>query len=171
MGEDSKSTVVLGASDHKGQLATVHPLVVAPLSPLLKITERRVPKHSSTHAGITTSKVTHSHSQNQQTERKMGEPEKSNDISHTLIVSSQWIANLQFLDETTADACRVIAWKVRRLVGCKLDAVLEWCADFYRQLNAPPILTPAGNPYVQQRWQPLHLFLTPDGRLKSVVER
>lgn len=85
------------------------------------------------------------------------------------------IAQIQpALKELKADAtsaCAVVKERLEKLTGTRVDQVTAWTARMYKQFMSPPVMTPAAGPYVIDRYMHAPLYVTRDGRLKTVVAR
>jgi hypothetical protein len=66
---------------------------------------------------------------------------------------------------------RELADRLEQLSGHKFGELAAWLKRLYRQVAAPPVVTPAGAPYLVDRYMHAPVYLTPEGRLKTVVGR
>lgn len=64
-----------------------------------------------------------------------------------------------------------LAGRLEQISSGKFGQLAAWLERLYRQVTAPPVLTPAGTPYIVDRYLHAPVYLTPEGRLKTVVGR
>lgn len=79
----------------------------------------------------------------------------------------------QDVDESL-DACIVASRQVGSLISHRLNQLVSWLEALFKQLNSLPKATPAGSPYVPTSLSAPSqraFYLTPEGRIKMVVDR
>jgi hypothetical protein len=76
--------------------------------------------------------------------------------------------------EEAADTASTLCRQAEVLARHKFQEVSKWFCKLYTQLQSHPQATPVGGPYTAQplvTQQRPNLFLTPEGRIKTVVHR
>ncbi len=91
--------------------------------------------------------------------------------SDSLEPFAQWRPALKDLQQDTASAFGVVKDRLEKLTGTRFEQVTAWAARTYKQFTSPPVMTPAAGPYVVDRYMHAPMYLTREGRLKTVTAR
>ena len=74
--------------------------------------------------------------------------------------------------EEVVDTGSVVAGRLFKVARARFDQIAHWLAKLAQELNASvPGATPAADPYVARSMNGARLYLTGEGRLKTVVSR
>lgn len=97
-----------------------------------------------------------------QANKRAGEHEK---------LVGKWSSSLAALNDDAMAAGKFLVARLEKASGHRLSEVKRWLTRLTRQLTSPAVDAPAGAPYIVDRYMHAPIYLTAEGRLKTVVSR